>query len=166
VAGSALCLHNDLARARAIVGDVPVIAVNAAAKEVKAVALFSQHPERFKSFRWIERQAARFGAGFTVHGCKARPAMPWVDHWWEDARGGGSSAWGARKLAWLMGFDPVILCGAPLEPMAYVNHGIPQLMGDARTHEDFHRAIEAEPEWHEGVFSMSGWTREKFGEPR
>jgi hypothetical protein len=161
-----LCLHDDLARARDSLGaGVPVIAVNAAAKEVKAIALFSQHPERLKTFRWIELQRERFGSGFTVHGCKKRDDCPHVEFWWEDARGGGSSAWGARKLAWLMGFDSVVLCGCPLDPMPYVNYGIPQLMADPQVHEDFHRAIEADVEWHEGVFSMSGWTRERFGEP-
>ncbi len=144
-----------------------MIAVNAAAKEVKAFALFSQHPGRFvePAYRWVQYQFERFGPDFTVHGCKFLPDMPHVDHWWESARGGGSSAWGARKVAGLMGFDPVILCGAPLEPMPYVNYGIPHLMADKNVHEDFHKAIEADVQWHEGVFSMSGWTRTVFGAP-
>ena len=31
--------------------------------------------------------------------------------------------------------------------------------------DQFRRQIEAEPEWHDGVTSMSGWTREFFGAP-
>lgn len=146
---------------------MPVIAVNAAAKEVKAVALFSQHPERFmaRSFEWAKYQKVRFGQDFTVHSRGEPQDMPWVDHWWLDCMGGGSSAWGARKLAWLIGFDPVVLCGCPLEPMPYVNYGLPVLMSEQRIHDEFRAHIESQPEWWEGVHSMSGWTREKFGEP-
>lgn len=163
VAGSALCLEDDLARARAILGDVPVIAVNAAAREVRAIALFSFHPDRLKSFRWIEHQA-KFHQAFTVHG-RGLPQADclWVQHWWPDCGGGGSSAWGARKLAWLMGFDPVVLCGCPLTPGPYVGWRPGQLMARQNVHDDFYAQIEAEPEWHEGVYSMSGWTMEKFG---
>lgn len=162
MAGSALCLHDDLANARALVGDVPVIAVNAAAREVKAIALMSLHPERFKSFRWIEYQF-RFHDQFSVHGVKPRDGMPWVDHWWPDCAGGGSSAWCARKLAWLIGFDPVILCGCPLEPMPYVGYRPAQLMADMRMIEQYREQIRSQPEWREGAFSMSGWTREYLG---
>ena len=31
--------------------------------------------------------------------------------------------------------------------------------------DQFRRQIEAEPEWHQGVMSMSGWTQEFFGAP-
>lgn len=165
MAGSALCLEDDLARARAIYPDAPVIAVNAAAREVKAIALFSFHPDRLKSFRWIEFQR-KLHDDFTVHGRGAPQAdCPWVDHWWLDCGGGGSSAWGARKLAWLMGFDPVVLSGCPLTPGPYVGWRPGQLMTRQNVMDDFYAQIESEPEWHEGVTSCSGWTMERFGSP-
>lgn len=164
VCGSAWCLADDLARARALHPDAPAIAVNGAAALVKAIALYSKHPERFKSWGWIAAQFMRHD-GFTVHGSQAQDGMPWVDHWWPDARGGGGSAWGARKLAWLMGFDPVILCGCPLTPGNYAEHKPGVLMTQQTVIDRFRRQIEAEPQWHAGVTSMSGWTEEFFGAP-
>ena len=142
-----------------------MIAVNGASAMVEAMALYSKHPERFKSWGWIAAQS-KLHDGFTVHGSQAHDGMPWVDHWWPDARGGGGSAWGARKLAWLMGFDPAILCGCPLAPGNYADHKPGVLMTQDAVIDQFRRQIEAEPEWREGVKSMSGWTREFFGAPR
>jgi hypothetical protein len=164
VCGNAWCLAGDLARARAIYPDAPAIAVNGAAALVKAVALYSKHPDRLISWGWIDAQMDLHDE-FKVHGSRAQPRMPWVQHWWPDARGGGGSAWGARKLAWLMGFDPVILCGAPLTPGNYADHKPGVLMTQEAVIGRFRREIEAEPEWHAGVTSMSGWTEEFFGAP-
>jgi hypothetical protein len=165
VAGNAWCLHDDLKAARAIVGDAPVIAVNGAAREVKAIALFSYHPQRFieRGCEWIRHQRRLFGNDFTVHAARYDTGMPYVQHWWEDARGGGGSAWGARKLAWLMGFDPVVFVGCPLTPGNYAG----DRPGMNMTRDDciapYRAAIAADTEWHQGVHSMSGWTREFFG---
>lgn len=167
VCGNAWCLHKDLARARDTFGDCPVIAVNGAANEVKAFALFSFHPERFmaRGYDWIGRQQRRFGRGFTVHGSRHMPICHWVDHWWEGARGGGSSAWGARKMAKLMGFGPVVLVGCPLSPGGYAGPWLPDLMGDVEVTERYAKEIEAGDEWHEGAVSMSGRTAEILGSP-
>ena len=146
--------------------DAPAIAVNGAAREVEALALYSKHPERFVSARWMHHQRRKFGDGFTVHGSNVEKhgALPHVDHWWEDARGGGGSAWGARKLAWLMGFEPVVLCGCPLDAGVYVgNYSLGGLMARGDVIGQLRAGIEAEPEWHEGAYSMSGWTRDFLG---
>lgn len=167
VCGNAWCLFEDIERAQAFFGPVPAIAVNGAAQHVKAVALYSKHPRRFveRGFDWIDRQQRRFGDGFTVHGSRFQPGMPWVDHWWEDARGGGGSAWGARKIASLMGFAPVILCGAPLVPGGYAGNPIAKVMRQEAVVENLRREIESDADWHEGVLSMSGWTAEFLGRP-
>ncbi len=164
--GNAWCLHDDIANARKIYPDAPVIAVNGASGEVKAMALYSKHPDRLvgKAFGWIERQR-RFHSDFTVHGSRFKENMPWVQHWWPDARGGGGSAWGARKLGYLMGYNPVVLCGAPLECGNYANHSIGRVMGKQETHDAFRRQIMSEVDWHAGCYSMSGATREILGEP-
>ena len=69
VAGNAWCLHDDISEARKTWPDAPVIACNGAAREVKAIALYSRHPERFTEhpYDWIGRQRRKFGDGFTVH---------------------------------------------------------------------------------------------------
>ena len=163
VAGFAECLHEDLVKARTIFGEVPIIAVNAAAGEVKALILFSQHPEGFKTKRWIEKQK-RFGEGFTVH-ARGNGKFPWVDYWW-DTKGGGGSAWHARKVASMIGFERVILCGCPLGPGPYVgNHSIGGFMHRTDVVNDLFSQISADKEWHQGVYSMSGRTRDLLGEP-
>ena len=165
MAGNAWCLHDDLTNARLLYPTAPVVAVNGAAAHVKALALFSKHPARFMPARWIEKQR-RFHDDFTVHGAVHEDGVPWVQHWWEDARGGGSSAWGARKLAWLMGFDPVILCGAPLEVGGYSGYEMHSaLMQSPTIIQDFRDQLKAETEWHEGALSMSGWTADFLGSP-
>lgn len=119
VCGNAWCLHEDLAQAREIYGDCPIIAINGASREVKAFALFSIHSERFTlaGYEWMRHQERLFGSGFEVHGAPLRKGQPWVDFFWPRGRtGGGSSSWCARRVAVWMGFDFVVLCGAPLDP--------------------------------------------------
>lgn len=167
VAGNAWCLHDDIEKAREKFGCVPVIAVNGAAREVAAIALFSYHPQRFieRGCEWIRHQKEIFGPGFTVHASRQEQGMPYVDHWWEDARGGGSSAWGARKLAWLMGFDPVVMVGCPLMPGNYTGFRPGQLMTHPATTERYAAEIAADSVWHDGAYSMSGRTKEILGAP-
>jgi hypothetical protein len=167
VAGNAWCLHDDIETAKEIFGNAPVIAVNGASREVQAIALFSYHPQRFieKGCEWIRHQKRLFGNGFTVHASRHETGMPFVDHWWEDARGGGGSAWGARKLAWLLGFDTVVFVGCPLSPGNYAGHRPGMIMTRDDIIEPYRKDIEADTEWHEGCYSMSGWTRKFFGCP-
>ena len=157
-----------MARARAIVGEVPVIAVNGAARDVKAFAIYSQHAERFtqRGFDWIRHQKRLFGPDFTVHSARWRDGCPWVQYWWPEATGPGSSAWDARKVAWLMGFETVILCGCPLVPGPYVDYRLGGLMHRADVVDSYLLAIAADVDWHPGVYSMSGRTGELFGEPK
>ena len=162
VCGNAYNLHDDLERAWGLYPDAVVIAVNGASGEVKALALYSKHPEKMPE--WILRQR-KFGDIFKVHGSKYKPDCSWVDHWWEGARGGGGSGWGARKLATLLGLDPVILCGMPLNPGNYASGRLSKLMKDPYVIDNLRREIEADVEWHEGVTSMSGWTRELLDAP-
>jgi len=166
VCGNAWCLQDDIKTAREIYGDIPAIAVNGAAKNVRALALFSFHPHRFVAtgFGWIGRQQ-QIHSDFTVHSAHYDESMPWVDHWWPGTAGGGGSAWGARKLASHMGFDQVILCGAPLSPGGYSGDPIAKLMRQPAVIEGYRDGIRAETEWHEGVKSMSGWTKEFLGSP-
>ena len=172
VAGNAWCLHDDLARARDIYGDVPVIAINGAAREVKAFALYSGHPDRFvaNGHEWIRHQARLFGDDFTVHSAandlSTRANCPFVDYWWDGtgvAR--GTSAWAARKMAHFMGFNLVILCGSPLVCGGYTGYRPGLQMTKPEIIRRYCKIIKSEPEWHKGCLSMSGWTQELLGSP-
>ena len=171
VCGNAYCLHDDIQRAREFYGDAPVIAVNGAAREVDAFALFTQHPRKFE--QWIAAQTERFGDGFTTHAAgKAhlkskfgvQERMPWVDHWWEGVATGGTSTWGARRMAGLMGFDLVVLCGMPLDRGGYSNGRTARHFMRPDLVDHYRRMILRDNDWHSGVRSMSGWTRETFGQ--
>lgn len=166
MAGNAWTLPDDLIRASVLYPKAPVIAVNGAAAEVKAIALFSYHPQRFvaNGFEWIRRQN-RLHSDFTVHGSKFVSACPMVQYWWEDARGGGGSAWGARKLAWLLGFDPAVLVGCPLEPGPYAGYKPGQIMTRQEVTEQYAQEIAEDKNWHTSAYSMSGRTRDILGEP-
>ncbi len=168
VSGNAWCLHQDLTEARKIVGDVPVIAVNGASKEVKAIAIYSVHPQRFieRGYEWIRHQSRLFGDGFTVHSSNKEKNgdLSYVQYWWHIP-GGGGSAWGARKIAKLMGFTTVVLCGCPLTPGNYADHSMGMNMTKPEIVGQYAREIESDVDWHEGCYSMSGATKAILGSP-
>lgn len=176
VCGNAWCLDDDFAAARAIRPDAAVIAVNGASARVKADFLYSYHFMNFRRKGWLARQAENFGLGrFSVHSTAAKSeaeqalrahSAPWVDYWWRAARGQGTSAWCAVKLARLLGFDEIILCGAPLAPGPYADGRMARDFNRPRILERYRAGIAGDQAWHKGVGSMSGWTRDFFGEPR
>lgn len=152
VAGSAACLHDDLARAWEMYPDADVIAVNDASRHVKAFALVSQHPERFEELGWIRRQRYKFGDGFQTHSNKPPADVVW------DLPNCGGSGWLARRIAGRLGYDPVILCGMPMEPGHYVGFELHGLMHRPDVVDELFRQIEADVENHAGCVSMSGRT--------
>ena len=166
VAGNAWTLPDDLERARRLFPTAPVIAVNGAAEEVKAIALFSFHPQRYveRGYEWIQRQK-KIHNEFTVHSSKFVIDCPWVEYWWPETHGGGSSAWGARKLALYLGFDLVVLVGCPLVPGEYAGHKPGRMMAKEKYTSGYAIDIEQDVTWHAGAYSMSGRTKEILGSP-
>lgn len=168
VCGNAWCLLDDLSEARKIerFRDAPVIGVNGASAHLRLDFLFSRHPQHLR--RWRAKQAMR-GHAFTVHsGGAAEDAAvyPWVDYWWRDVGGQGTSTWSARKLARLLGFDEVVLCGMPLEVGGYCRGTKPaKHFRDERKIKWYREGVAKDERWHDGVTSMSGFTREFFGSP-
>lgn len=175
VCGNAWCLFEDFQAASRLRPDAPVIAVNGAARNVRASFLFTQHPRKFPT--WIEAQRSRFWSEFTTHaagrahtrtniGVKIED-WPFVDHWWEGIATGGTSGWGARRLAAALGFTEVILCGMPLEPGGYAEGGIASKSNrSVATMQHYREQILADTAMHAGVVSLSGWTRDTFGRPK
>lgn len=172
VCGHAFCFRDDLQKAREIYPTAPAIAVNGAAGELKAIALFTQHPLKFPG--WIKLQEDRFGAGFSTHAAGKRhiatklghkPRHEYVDYWWEGVAGGGTSVWGARKMAHFMGFDKIVLVGTPLIAGGYGDGKFSKLMQKDDVINNYRNYIVSDRDWHYNVISMSGWTREFFGGP-
>lgn len=174
ICGNAWCLFDDFKAAAALFPYAPVIAVNGAAQNVRADFLFTQHPRKFPN--WIEQQRSRFWGRFTTHAAgKAHTrtklgVVPddwsFVDHWWDGVATGGTSGWGARRMAAAMGFDEVILCGMPMTPGGYAEGGISKSNHNPETMEHYQQQILRDTDMHDGVSSMSGFTREVFGPPR
>jgi hypothetical protein len=164
VCGSAATFNDDLERARELRPDAVVIAVNDVAELTRADHLFTLHPEKMAAWRAL--QTIAFGIGALTHSGAAAPIEGVdIDYWWPKAGGKGTSAWGAARMAQCMGFDEVILCGAPLDPMPYAKRGPAKLFmcpAILRGYRDF---IAADTDWHGPVRSMSGWTKRTFGEP-
>ena len=173
VCADGFTFDDDYARARQLFPDAPAIAVNNAAGKLRAFALFTLHARKFP--KWIAAQRASFGEGFATHSSgtvvektkfgKQIALKPFVDYWWQNAAGNGTSTWGARKLARYMGFDRVVLVGMPLEVGGYAGGRMAKAFQQHSVVEDYRRYILRDTAFHDGVVSMSGWTRELFGGP-
>ena len=76
-------------------------------------------------------------------------------------------------MARLMGFEERILCGVPLVNGNYADKGFARAWHEGREREDgnglildgYRRYVAKDTGWHDGCFSMSGYTREVLGEP-
>lgn len=169
VCGNAFSLLDDFARAQAMFPEAAVIAVKGACAHVKAFAIFGCHPK--KMARMVTQQCA-IHSDFTVHmggnlvdTTKLGVRLNYTpDYRWPDAIR-GSSGWAARKMAAYMGFDSVILCGIPLSVGPYQGGMMSTTFKDKRIVEVYRREVQADTDFHAGVRSMSGWTKELFGCP-
>lgn len=170
VCGSAWCLLDDVRAAEDRFPDAAVIAVNGAAGEIKARLLFTLHPAKMPV--WAARQRERFGSGFSTHTAQSRHALDkpravpqGAEYVWSFPGGQGTSAWAARRLARILGFSPVVLCGVPLSPGPYMSGLNAKMFGRAQVLDGYRRFIAQDTSWHGDVFGMSGWPREFFGAP-
>ena len=172
VCGSAWCLADDFERARSLFPHAGVIAVNGAAEHVPADHLYSQHP--LKMPRWRTAQYRRFGLKPPTHGAGSshlktklgwRPPLDEVDYWWGGVASKGSSGWGARRLAAALGYSLVILCGMPMDPGPYQGGMVSKLNQHQDVMDHYRQHIMGDTAMHDGVWSMSGWTRDLLGAP-
>lgn len=173
IAGFASTLQEDLARVHAARPGLPIIAVNKAAEHIKAFAVYSFHFERDKLGIWSRVQRERFGPA-AVFGPGKKDWLehnqrnyPYVDFWAPETACQGSSGWCAVRLAKLLGFEERILCGVPIEPRRYADKTTARYWQNSKTNAvaTFRRHIEKDTAYHDGTYSMSGWTRELLGEP-
>jgi hypothetical protein len=136
--------------------------------------LFTLHP--LKMANWRAMQEKIFQTQVTTHAATSRHRKTKlgvegdardIDYWWDGALGRGSSGWSAVKAAKLMGFDQVVMCGVPLEKGTYAHFdgNFPKAWGRQDTIDHYRRGVMDDIEWHDRVYSMSGWTRDTLGEP-
>lgn len=138
------------------------------AEIVKCDAVFSMDRAALRKPKEIHRD--RFGP---IECHSARPAagttkeqFPWVDYWWPEPEimNSATSAWAAAKILVFMGFDEIVLCGVPLTPGNYADGRNAEHFQDMRNIALMRKKI-VEDTWVKPyVRSLSGWTREIFGE--
>lgn len=169
VCGYGMGLLDDVERAKKLRGDLPIIAVNRATRLVKAFAIFTLHPDQMGDL-FVPEQVKAFGSGhFTTHTGKLSfdaSKFPAIDYWWRKSASAGSSSWSAAKMALLMGFEEVILCGAPLSIGNYEGNLWSPTFQRTEVVELYRNFVENDTKFHPYVRSMSGWTRELLGEPK
>ncbi len=169
VVGTAWNMWNDLERAKSLRPKHKIFGVNRTGKFLKCDLMFSFDRKPIATFRWIQQD--NFGEGhFTYHSWlpdneTTYDDFPAVDYWWANAGGGGTSSWGAARVALMMGFDEVILCGVPMSPGPYVDGKEAPTFSSKQHVENSRQVMEKDTWMHEAVRSMSGWTRELLGEP-
>lgn len=190
VVGSAPCLHDDLKRALDLFPFAFVIAVNGACAEVEhADAIVAGHTSKAENFVAARLAAFPEGKPFEVwanwvseNRQNGKFLFPSVTRWFgAKVSTGATSAAKAARMALEQEYEPVILCGCPLDDSGYfpgesqkgksIGHdcrrvGDPE-QNDHRTILGYRNKFKklAEKEFKGRVFSMSGNTRRWLGEP-
>ena len=178
VVGSAACLHEDVARARAIRPHAHALLINEAAGAVEqAEHLLAGHCEKAQLFVDYRREKFPDAPPVLVHASyrEGRPMPDCVTHRWRGVATGGTSAWKAVRIGKAMGYDEIILCGCPLEATGYFNeaetasfnHTCARIgHGEGRMYHNY-RATFAKRAREEGehVYSMSGYSQSCLGAP-
>ncbi len=186
VVGSAPCLFDDLEKAQQLRPFAAVLLVNGACTAVEnAEHVLAGHTDKAEAFAEGRRKAFPNAAPWRLHAtvdtrkvAEARLLFPSVTDWHnKDICTGATSIAKAAKLGFKLGFEEVILAGAPMDGSGYaptecrVSHYCKRV-GDAAAQE--HRVIQgyrlklkklADGEFKNKVFSMSGYTRDCLGLP-
>jgi len=163
VLGSAPCLDYDLDQVAGLAGDVA--AVNCAGVRFlgKVQHWFTAHPEHFQKLPpqlgykplplyWEEARAKAGGeSGYFRHSIIRLQGV--VDRVWPEEWAKGTSTLLTTLAGLAMGYEPIILVGAPLSDERY------KRLKHQQTWLDFRGELIGK------VFSVSGWTRDFLGSP-
>lgn len=189
VVGSAPCLHDDVERALKLYPDAHIMLVNGACVALeKAEHVLAGHREKAEYFARARRTFFPDAPPWRLHAnghkmdASRKAETPSVTDWWgSEVSTGATSAGKGVRIGLAMGYDPIILCGAPMDGSGYfpgesvkgarISHDCHRVGDPARQE---HRTIMgyrdkfarlAAREFNGRVFSMSGYTRELLGEP-
>jgi hypothetical protein len=171
VVGTAEPMMHDFLRARNHVmrkgKPAPVaIGVNRTCQFIATDANFCLDRDNAEYWKFVAINKSAKWHSCQPGGAFAHRSFPWIDAWWPGVAGSGTSAWGAAKVAFMMGFDSVILCGSPLEQGPYADGLYAKtFQDDMQTINQMRMLIEQDTWMHPHVSSMSGWTREFLGAP-
>jgi hypothetical protein len=138
VVGSAPCLHADLKEALKMRPFAEIMLINGACTAVEhAEHVLAGHEEKCEFFAEARRKMFPKASPWRLHAstmkhriAEMKHMCPSVTDWWPFEMGiCSTSASKAAKIARMMGFEEVVLCGSPLDDSGYFpgeGHGIPQ----------------------------------------
>lgn len=127
----------------------------------------TMHPEELE-----DREAKRLANGYPMGYSTWTRDYPWglkerermADHVLSSDMWGGSSGLLGVGAAWTAGARRIVLCGVPMDKRPHFNRGT--VDNWVRAVENYKaRWMERQADLSRWVRSMSGWTRETFGEP-
>lgn len=177
IVGSAACVFEDFERARELRPYCDVLLINGAAQLIEqAQHVLAGHGDKADAF--MAARAAKFpnASRVCVHASR-RIGMAIgksVTHVWDHVATGGTSAWKAVRIGKAMGYEELILCGCPLDDSGYaagesdgIKHECARIgLGEGRMYDNYRRTFaKRAKEEGQGVFSMSGYSRELLGAP-
>lgn len=189
VVGSAPCLHEDVAAALKLRPFAVLFLVNGACTAIEnAEHVLAGHSYKAEDFADARRKKFPNAPAWRLHATitqkhlgEAKNAFASVTDWWDKSFCHGATSISKATDIGLrgLGFDEVILCGAPMDGSGYfIGEGTKNTtdchrVGDPAMQK--HRSIEGyrrkfkdkfAPMYAGRLFSMSGFTRQIVGEPK
>jgi len=170
ICGTARGVFDDMAAANERIEEPLILAVNEFglfSNEAHAwISLHVNHLEAWQPVRYHNRLPP-----LPIHGPAPHRTITWAWDAMEPVRF-GLSGYFALQVAYLMGCEPIILCGCPGSPAPrfYERDSRPDFgygTGDSQNDEGIRHQLEREmtrlSEFKSRVRSQSGWTRDYFG---
>ena len=132
-------------------------------------SLHADNLDGWKHARWLHNRGPE---DVVIHSIDQKPSVHVV---WKELRPVFAlSGYFAMQLAWIMGANPIILCGCPGGPMPRFFEAKPRSTfgygglasgADKGARQQVIDEMRRIPEFKVAVRSMSGWTQEFFGAP-
>lgn len=170
IVGSGRGGFDDLGRVLLVHPGAVVFAVNDAGMYLPGFSHWvTLHSEKMAAWASVRECDASLDQRFSTHSVTQGNRVEWV--WAGLDPYFGLSGYFAMQIAYLMGFDQIILCGCP-------GDGTPRFFEssvgrpDAYAYNDknimyqFHNEMNRVPALKAKVKSMNGWTRHFFGSPK
>lgn len=167
VAGSGLGVFDEVRQAQRALGDYVVFAANDVAVLLShvdhMVSLHSPKLDHWSALRFDETSKGYGNRNFQIHDGGLYGWRPWFQ--WKGLTPTLSlSGYFAMQIAYLMGCEPIVLCGCPgdMTPCFWQQ----EQGSDVYARISQTQIIEEmgyKPEFRKVVRSMSGWTKEFFG---
>lgn len=189
VVGSAPCLFEDVARAKELYPDAHIMLVNGACIAIEnAEHVLAGHREKAEQFAAARRTVFPNAPPWRLHAnghkldAQRKAETPSVTDFWDKSMSTGATSIGKGvRIGIAMGYDPIVICGAPMDDSGYfpgesvegqaIRHDC-RRVGDPAQQD--HRTVVgyrnkfarlAATEFAGRVFSMSGFTRQCLGSP-